>query len=40
MTNPSENHEPDEADRLTKAAFWITMIGVVAYTGSIIAFIL
>ena len=40
MTNPSENPQPDEADRLAKAAFWITMASAVAFTGSVITFIL
>jgi hypothetical protein len=40
MTKSSEKQPQDEADRLAKAAFWITIAGVISYTGSVITFIL
>lgn len=36
----SESHYEDESERLAAKSFWITMIGVAAFAGSVYLFVL
>lgn len=41
MTHDIENKQAsDESERLASTAFWITMVGTVAFCGSVYAFVL
>jgi hypothetical protein len=40
MTHNSESPKSDEADRLAGVAFWITLIGIFAFSGAVYTFVL